>query len=65
MTPRLHGDFSIFGLVFFVPKCPLRIASCKKIAFLSVKPRYRTWAIEFENINLITLKKWSFVEQIH
>ena len=57
MTPRFHGHFSRFGLVFSVPKCPLGIArqwSCKKIAFLSVKPRYRTWAIEFENIRLIT-----------
>ena len=57
MTPRFHGHFSTFGLVFSVPKCPLGIArqwSCKKIAFLSVKPRYRTWAIEFENIRLIT-----------
>ena len=57
MTPRFLGHFSIFCLVFFVPKCPLGIVrqwSCKKIAFLSVKPRYRTWAIEFENIRLIT-----------
>ena len=42
MTPRLFGQFSIFGLVFFVLKSPLGIArhwSREKFAILSLKPR--------------------------
>ena len=44
MTPRLSGDFSIFGLVFFVLKSFLGIArqwSLEKFAILSPKPGNR------------------------
>ena len=57
MTPRLSGDFSTFGLVFFVLKSLLGIArqwSREKFAILTLKPRshvrvliYRRWAIVF------------------
>ena len=42
MTPRLSGQFSIFGLVFFVLKSPVGIGrhwSREKSAILSLKPR--------------------------
>ena len=42
MTPRLSGHFSIFGLVFFVLKSLLRIAtqrSPEKFAILTLEPR--------------------------
>ena len=42
MTPRLSGNFSIFGLVFFVLKSLLGIArqwSREKLAILTLKPR--------------------------
>ena len=55
MTPRLSGNFSIFGLVFFVLKSLLGIArqrSREKFATLTLKPRnhvrilvYRTGVI--------------------
>ena len=57
MTPRLSGDFCTFGLVFFVLKSLLGIASQwsrEKFAILTLKPRshvrvliYRRWAIVF------------------
>ena len=53
MAPRLSGQTSIFGVVFFVSKSPLGIESQKKLekfAILTRKPRshariliYRTW----------------------
>ena len=52
MTPRLSGHFSIFGLVFFVLKLPLGIASRWSHKKFAIKPRShvrilicRTWAI--------------------
>ena len=57
MTPRLSGDFCTFGLLFFVLKSLLGIASQwsrEKFAILTLKPRshvrvliYRRWAIIF------------------
>ena len=56
MAPRLSGQTSIFGLVFFVSKSHLGIERQKKLekfAILTRKPRshvriliYRTWPIE-------------------
>ena len=53
MAPRLSGQTSIFGVVFFVSKSPLGIERQKKLekfAILTRKPRshariliYRTW----------------------
>ena len=55
MAPRLSGQTSIFGVVFFVSKSPLGIERQKKLekfAILTRKPRshariliYRTWPI--------------------
>ena len=55
MAPRLSGQNSIFGVVFFVSKSLLRIERQKKLekfAILTRKPRshariliYRTWPI--------------------
>ena len=57
MAPRLSGQTSIFGVVFFVSKSPLGIDRQKKLekfAILTRKPRnqvriliYRTWPILF------------------
>ena len=41
MSPRLSGNFSVLGLVFFVLKSLMGIArqwSCKKFAILTLKP---------------------------
>ena len=56
MAPRLSGQNSIFGVVFFVSKSPLGIERQKKLekfAILTRKPRshariliYRTWPID-------------------
>ena len=56
MAPRLSGQTSIFGVVFFVSKSLLGIERQKKLkkyTILTRKPRshvriliYRTWAIE-------------------
>ena len=56
MAPRLSGQTSIFGVVFFVSKSLLGIERQKKLekfAILTRKPRshariliYRTWPIE-------------------
>ena len=55
MAPRLSGQTSKFGVVFFVSKSPLGIVRQKKLykfAILTRKPRihvriliYRTWPI--------------------
>ena len=55
MAPRLSGQTSIFGVVFFVSKSPVGIERQKKLekfAILTRKPRshariliYRTWRI--------------------
>ena len=55
MAPRLSGQTSIFGVVFFVSNSPLGIERQKKrekFAILTRKPRshariliYRTWPI--------------------
>ena len=55
MAPRLLGETSIFGVVFFVSKSLLEIERQKKLekfAILTRKPRshsriliYRTWPI--------------------
>ena len=57
MAPRLSGQNSIFGVVFFVSKSLLGIERQKKLekfAILTRKPRshariliYRTWPISF------------------
>ena len=56
MAPRLSGQISIFGVVFFVSKSLLGIEGQRKLekfAILTQKPRshariliYRTWPIE-------------------
>ena len=56
MAPRLSGQTSIFGVVFFVSKSLLGIERQKKLekfAILARKPRshariliYRTWPID-------------------
>ena len=56
MAPRLSGQTSIFGVVFFVSKSPLGMEGQEKLekfAILTRKPRnhvriliYRTWPIE-------------------
>ena len=56
MAPRLSGQTSLFGVVFFVPKSLLeseRQKELNKNAVLTQKPRshvriliYRTWPIE-------------------
>ena len=58
MAPRLSGQTSIFGVVFFVSKSPLGIERQKKLekfTILTRKPRshariliYRTWPIANE-----------------
>ena len=58
MAPRLSGQTSIFGVVFFVSKCPLGIDRQKKLekfAILIRKPRNHvrilicgTWPIQNE-----------------
>ena len=60
MAPRLSGQTSIFGVVFFVSNSPLGIERQKKrekFAILTRKPRshariliYRTWPIDHENV---------------
>ena len=55
MTPRLSGQTSIFGVVFFIPKSLLGIEGQRKLekfAIFTRKPRshariliYRTWPI--------------------
>ena len=60
MAPRLSGQTSIFGVVFFVSKSPLGIDRRKKLekfAILTRKPRnhvriliYRTWPIAGQDI---------------
>ena len=57
MTPRLSGQTSIFGVVFFVSKSLLGIEGQKKLekfAIFTRKPRshariliYRTWPIDY------------------
>ena len=59
MAPRLSGQTSIFGVVFFVFKSPLGIErqkKLKKFTILTRKPRshvriliYRTWPIILRN----------------
>ena len=65
MAPRLSGQTSIFGVVFFVSKSPLGIErrmKLEKFAILTRKPRshariliYRTWRIVAGLISLIRL----------
>ena len=62
MAPRLSGQNSIFGVVFFVSKSLLGIERQKKLekfAILTRKPRshariliYRTWPIENSDSDL-------------
>ena len=56
MTPRLSGHFSIFGLVFFVLKSLLGIAtqwSRDKFAILTLKPR--------SHDKILIQQKWAMV----
>ena len=65
MAPRLSGQTSIFGVVFFVSKSPLGIDREKKLekfAILTRKPRnhvriliYRTWPIRNTNNSIEVL----------
>ena len=67
MAPRLSGQTSIFGVVFFVSKSLLGIEGQRKLekfAVLTRKPRnhariliYRTWPIIFPSFST-----WAFVE---
>ena len=66
-NPRLSGHFSIFGLVFFVPKSLLGIArqwSCEIFAILSLKLGshvriliYRTIYIEYLSLSDVDMHK--------
>ena len=68
MAPRLSGQTSIFGVVFFVSKSLLGIERQKKLekfAILSRKPRshariliYRTWAIPKKQLRKFKIKKF-------
>ena len=71
MAPRLSGQTSIFGVVFFVSKSPLGIEGQKKLekfAILTRKPRshariliYRTWPIASNTRCFIKAQKRSSV----
>ena len=75
MAPRLSGQNSIFGVVFFVSKSLLGIERQKKLekfAILTRKPRshariliYRTWPIEGRNHSRDTmyLKCFATIQQ--
>ena len=64
MAPRLSGQNSIFGVVFFVSKTLLGIERQKKLekfAILTRKPRnhariliYRTWPISIDFYDFIS-----------
>ena len=69
MVPRLSGQTSIFGVVFFVSKSPLGIERQKKLekfAILTRKPRshariliYRTWPIMAQFfLDCVIIKIW-------
>ena len=63
MTPRLSGQTSIFGVVFFVSKSLLGIEGQKKLekfAIFTRKPRshariliYRTWPINDAKVSAV------------
>ena len=65
MAPRLSGQNSIFGVVFFVSKSLLGIEGQKKLekfAILTRKPRsrariliYRTWPIKIGYQSTVTV----------
>ena len=65
MAPRLSGQTSIFGVVFFVSKSLLGIEGQKKLekfAILTRKPRshgrilkYRTWPIHSVWLNIMLI----------
>ena len=72
MAPRLSGQNSIFGVVFFVSKSLLGIEGQKKLekfAILTRKPRshariliYRTWPIAITcNMVKCSVALWSSV----
>ena len=53
MTPRLSGQFFIFGLVFFVLEFRQGIArqwSREKFAILSLKPQSRVINVNISNV---------------
>ena len=62
MAPRLSGQTSIFGVVFFVSKSLLGIERQRKLekfAILTPKPRshvriliYRTWPIDYKLLRI-------------
>ena len=68
MAPRLSGQNSIFGVVFFVSKSLLGIERQKKLekfAILTRKPRshvriliYRTWPITYSARTAIVILIW-------
>ena len=68
MAPRLSGQNSIFGVVFFVSKSLLGIEGQKKLekfAILTRKPRsrariliYRTWPIRYGKVNIKYMKDY-------
>ena len=60
MTPRLSGDFCTFGLVFFVLKSLLGIASQwsrEKFAILTLKPR--------SHVRVLIYRRWAIVLTVH
>ena len=70
MAPRLSGQTSIFGVVFFVSKSPLendRQKKLEKFAILTRKPRnhvrmliYRTWSIIAVSLNMGIVNNFVF-----
>ena len=72
MAPRLSGQTSIFGVVFFVSKSLLGIEGQKKLekfAILTQKPRshtriliYRTWPIEYLRLSSRFMLQTFFID---
>ena len=76
MAPRLSGQTSIFGVVFFVSKSHLGIERQKKLekfAILTRKPRshvriliYRTWPIAGAiELNILFDQGFYFISERH
>ena len=60
MAPRLSGQTSIFGVVFFVCKSPLGIERQKKLekfAILTRKPRSHAW--------ILIYRTWPIIHIVH
>ena len=61
MAPRLSGQISIFGVVFFVSKSLLGIEKQKKLEKFAILLIYRTWPIVYTNdsTNVISFLNFS------